>query len=174
MECPACGRTLQQIAVDDLTVDVCRGGCGGIWFDNYELEKVDERHEAAGEALLNVEGNEAIAVDMTRRRQCPKCGGIVMLRHHFGVAQDVELDECGGCGGIWLDHGELERIRGRYASPEEREQAERDYFAGFEKQLAAMRAESEQKMQSARRFAHMFRLICPSYFISGKQDWGAF
>lgn len=165
---------MQQMEVGDLTVDACQGGCGGIWFDNYELEKVDERHEAAGGPLLDVERDEAIAVDMTRRRQCPKCESIVMLRHHFGVAQDVEIDECGGCGGIWLDHGELARIRGAYASTEEREQAERDYIAGFQSELQAMHAESEEKAESAKRFARMFRFICPSHHIPGKQDWGAF
>ena len=174
MECPACGRALQQMTVGNLALDVCQGGCGGIWFDNFELEKVDEKHEAAGEPLLGVERDEAIAVDLSQRRHCPKCENIVMLRHYFGVAEDVEIDECAGCGGIWLDHGELARIRGHYASPEEREQAERDYVAGFQNQLQAMHAESEEKMRSAQRFASMFRFICPSYHIPGKQDGAAF
>jgi uncharacterized protein len=117
MHCPACGRVLQKMAVGDLAVDVCQDGCGGIWFDNFELGKVDESHEAAGEPLLDVACDEASAVDMTQRRHCPKCESITMLRRYFGVAQDVEIDECGGCGGIWLDHGELARIRGQYASP---------------------------------------------------------
>jgi len=174
MDCPACGRMLQQIEVGDVTVDACQSGCAGIWFDNFELDKVDESHEAAGEPLLDVARDEAIAVDMTQRRHCPKCKNIVMLRHYFGVAQDVEIDECGGCGGIWLDHGELARIRGRYASAEDRDQAEREYMAGFQKQLQSMRAESEQKAESAKRFARMFRFICPSHYIPGQQDWGAF
>jgi len=174
MKCPACGRTLRPMTVGELTVDACQGGCGGIWFDNFELKKVDERHEAAGEPLLQIARDESIAVDMKRKRHCPKCETITMLRHDFGVAQDVEIDECGGCGGIWLDHGELARIRGRYASAEEREQAEREYIAGFQQQLQSMHAESEEKMRSATRFARMFRFICPTHHIPGKQDWGAF
>ena len=51
MNCPACKRVLEQLTVGDVTVDACRGGCGGIWFDNLELEKFDEPHEAAGEVL---------------------------------------------------------------------------------------------------------------------------
>ena len=49
MECPACGKQLQQMTAGDVTVDVCKGGCGGMWFDNYELKKFDEPHESAGE-----------------------------------------------------------------------------------------------------------------------------
>ena len=49
MKCPACEKELQQITIETITLDVCEGGCGGIWFDNFELEKVDEPHESAGE-----------------------------------------------------------------------------------------------------------------------------
>jgi len=42
MNCPACGNILEQMTVGDVTVDVCQRGCGGIWFDNFELEKFDE------------------------------------------------------------------------------------------------------------------------------------
>ena len=51
MKCPVCNRQLQEMRVADIVVEVCQNGCGGIWFDNYELKKVDEQHEAAGEAL---------------------------------------------------------------------------------------------------------------------------
>ena len=28
--------------IHDVTVDVCEGGCGGIWFDAFELKKFDD------------------------------------------------------------------------------------------------------------------------------------
>ena len=55
MDCPVCGRTLGRRTVGGLRVDVCEGGCGGIWFDQFELKKVDESSESAGEALLDIE-----------------------------------------------------------------------------------------------------------------------
>ncbi|MHC4573105.1 MAG: zf-TFIIB domain-containing protein [Planctomycetota bacterium] len=30
MNCPACSNQLQQMTVGNVTVDVCKGGCGGI------------------------------------------------------------------------------------------------------------------------------------------------
>jgi len=55
MNCPACNRELKEKPVSGIKVDVCENGCGGIWFDNFELKKVDEKHEAIGEDLLKIE-----------------------------------------------------------------------------------------------------------------------
>ena len=98
-----------------------------------------------------------------------------MLRHFFSVKQEVEVDECPSCGGYWLDFGELARLREQFENEEERNGAAEEYFEEiFGKELTAMREESEEKLKKARKIAHMFRFICPSYYIPGKQDWGAF
>ena len=175
MKCPACDRELQQVTVSDITVDVCKNGCGGIWFDNFELEKVDEPHEAAGEALLDIEIDPSIHIDFSKTRTCPKCKDQKMMKHFAGVKHRVELDECPSCGGIWLDKGELTKIRSQYATEEERKEASRTYLEqAIGPELARMRAESEQQLQKAKKIARMFRFICPSYYIPGKQEWGAF
>ena len=67
MNCPACGNVLEEMTVSDIAVNVCQGGCGGIWFDNFELEKVDTASESAGAGLLDVARDEAIIVDHTAR-----------------------------------------------------------------------------------------------------------
>ncbi len=175
MKCPACENQLQQVTIADVTVDVCRGGCGGIWFDNFELKKFDEPHESAGEALLDIELNKNVTVDHNKRLKCPKCDDVVMMRHFFSVKHEVEVDECPGCGGIWLDAGELKHIRSLFETEQQREQAAEEYFSElFGNQLAAMKAEDEAKVAKARKFANMFRFICPSHYIPGKQDGGAF
>lgn len=175
MECPVCGNQLQQVTAGGVTVDVCKGGCGGIWFDNFELKKFDEPHESAGEALLEIERDESITVDRTKRLKCPKCDNTVMMRHFFSVKKQVEVDECPGCGGFWLDAGELRKIRSLFKTEEERHNAAEEYFEEvFGDKLAAMRAEDEAKLDKAQKIANMFRFVCPSYYIPGKQDWGAF
>jgi Zn-finger nucleic acid-binding protein len=175
MKCPACSNMLQEMTVGDVTVDVCKGGCGGIWFDNFELKKFDEPHESEGEALLDIERDESIVVDRTARLKCPKCDDIVMMRHFFSVKKEVEVDECPNCAGFWLDAGELRRIRTLFNTEEERHKAAEEYFEEvFGDDLAEMRAESQEKLARSREIAHMFRFICPSYYIPGKQKWGAF
>ncbi|WP_455204224.1 TFIIB-type zinc ribbon-containing protein [Kaarinaea lacus] len=175
MQCPACTKLLKETTVDEVKLDVCDGGCGGIWFDNYELRKFDEPHEEAGVSLLDISRDANIHVDHTAQRSCPKCGDVTMLQHFFSVKREVELDECPRCGGVWLDYGELGRIRNLYDSEAARQKAAADYFDDvFGDQLGKMRLESEAKLTKARRFANMFRFICPSYYIPGKQDGGAF
>jgi Zn-finger nucleic acid-binding protein len=111
MKCPACFNELTELQVGSLTVDACQGGCGGIWFDAFEMEKVDEEQEAAGEPLLNIRRDERLVVDPSRKRECPRCAGIKLHRHFFSAKRRVEVDQCPNCGGYWLDAGELALIR---------------------------------------------------------------
>ena len=175
MKCAACGKELENVEVGDIVVDVCRNGCGGMWFDNFELEKVDEKKEAAGEILLTIERDPEVRVDHTQKRKCPKCDDQTMMRHFMSVKREVELDECPSCGGFWLDYGELGKIREQFETEADRKQAADAYFEEvFGDELAKMREESDEKLKKARKIARMFRFICPSYYIPGKQEWGAF
>jgi uncharacterized protein len=44
----------------------------------------------------------------------------------------------------------------------------------FDPDLAVERAKTMEDLRKARRIAYTFRFICPSYYIPGEQDWGAF
>src|SRR5882672_6010489 len=111
MKCPACFNKLTEIQVGAVRVDVCQGGCGGIWFDAFELQQVDESAEAAGELLLEIQHDETVVLDTSRKRECPRCENIKLKRHFFSAKRRVEVDECPNCGGYWLDAGELAAVR---------------------------------------------------------------
>ena len=111
MKCPACFHELTEVQVGAVAVDVCHGGCGGTWFDAFELQRVDEAREAAGEHLLNIPRDPNLQLDFARKRDCPRCAGIKLMRHRFNPKSTVEVDHCPNCGGYWLDSGELEKIR---------------------------------------------------------------
>ena len=111
MKCPACFNKLTELQIGNLALDVCQGGCGGIWFDAFELQKVDEESEAAGEPLLHLQRNERIVVDPSRKRECPRCADVKLHRHFFSAKRRVQVDQCPNCGGYWLDAGELALIR---------------------------------------------------------------
>jgi hypothetical protein len=50
-----------------------------------------------------------------------------------------------------------------------------EYFSElFDPDLAVERAKTMEDLRKARRIAYAFRFICPSYYIPGEQDWGAF
>jgi Zn-finger nucleic acid-binding protein len=166
MKCPACGRALQTILVGDVSVEVCKGGCGGLWFDSYELKKFDEPHEAAGQVLLDIERDEKVEVDHTRRRTCPKCNKTVMMRHFFSIKRQVEIDECPRCAGVWLDCGELGTIRNQYPSQAEREKAAEEYFAEVVGPDWA-KERRQGALDTSRRVAQVFRFLSPRYRFWG-------
>jgi len=97
------------------------------------------------------------------------------MRHFFSVKRQVTVDECPNCGGHWLDPGELRTIRTEYATEGDRKQAASEYFSEvFGPELAAAHAKSQEELARAQRIAYAFRFICPSYYVPGKQEWGAF
>ena len=47
MKCPRTGTDLKEIEIDGVKIDISES-CGGVWFDNFELEKFDNVDKAAG------------------------------------------------------------------------------------------------------------------------------
>ena len=45
LTCPACGKEMEKVFIESMQkhLDVCLNGCGGMFFDNREFEKVDEQ-----------------------------------------------------------------------------------------------------------------------------------
>jgi Zn-finger nucleic acid-binding protein len=108
--------------VGNMVVDACQGGCGGIWFDAFELQRVDGQNDL-GEPLLEIRRDERVVVDASRKRECPRCPAIKLHRHFFSAKRRVQVDQCPNCGGYWLDAGELAQIRAETSQAERAGQA---------------------------------------------------
>ena len=176
MDCPRTGKPMSEIEISGVKVDVSTG-CGGVWFDNFEFKKFDEPFESAGNKLIELmEKYKNKNVDVSKRINCPRHKGVVLMRHFYSVKQKIEIDECPQCAGIWLDPGELAEVRKLFSSEEERNNAADKFIAEVfnSPEIQAMKRKSEEDLQKARRFANMFKYICPSQYIPGKQNWGAF
>jgi len=175
MKCPVCENSLTQLTAGEIVVDVCKGGCGGMWFDNFELQKFSEPRQAEGEMFLQLERDTTIIVNHEARRNCPKCQELIMLRSLYSPVDQVEVDQCPGCAGMWLDAGELQSIQSKFSSEEERHQAAKAHLVRlFDDDLKQMRGESDKKLEQANNIANMLRFICPTYWIPGDQEWGSF
>ncbi len=110
MKCLACTRKLTEIKVGSVLLDICQGGCGGIWFDADELTHVNDQHRKSGRGL-QVTRDETIKVDDSQPRHCPVCPRTKLVRRLFSLGTGVEMDCCPKCQGVWLDFGELEAIQ---------------------------------------------------------------
>lgn len=109
--CPACGKDLIKVYKKDVGVyiDICADGCGGIYFDNRELEKFDESSENADEIFATLADKEFEKTDETQERICPVCK-VPMVKIGAGSG-GVTLDCCYTCGAKFLDNGELQKMR---------------------------------------------------------------
>jgi Zn-finger nucleic acid-binding protein len=168
MDCPVCKVELVNVSVGKVLIDACLNGCGGLWFDQMELRKFDEPHEAFDEKLLKLENTRPQSI-RPKKLRCPRCETIVMMRHFFSIKRNVEVDECAQCGGVWLDAGELDAIRSEFTSESAKLAAAENYFAArFDEDLKAARKESEASYEWTRQIAHLLRFISPSYYLPAK------
>lgn len=106
-KCPSCKNPLREKSAGGLTLDVCYGGCGGIWFDATELGRISA---SAATSLHSIWSVPVSNVKLTEPRMCPRCPDTVLERKWFSDSKRVEIDQCPKCDGVWLDAGEFSRI----------------------------------------------------------------
>jgi hypothetical protein len=69
------------------------------YFVRRDAELMQERRARLDEERSRMERGSHL-------NKCPRCGVDLEERDHNGV----KIDQCGTCGGMWLDKGELEII----------------------------------------------------------------
>jgi Zn-finger nucleic acid-binding protein len=106
--CPGCGEAMHEMQEESVVVDFC-AACGGLWLDQGEL--------AAKGAKLP---EKLAPVTPGTGRSCPRCMKPLGTFH----AGEVEVDSCASCGGLYLDRGELERLRDQTTGEERRADVE--------------------------------------------------
>lgn len=109
--CPRCGAPLRERALAAVSVVEC-GSCGGLWlapavFDRF-CEDANVSASATRELAQGALPRQVLDEKKVLYLPCPRCKDR-MVRKNFGGASGVILDVCRR-DGIWLDHGELERV----------------------------------------------------------------
>lgn len=118
LACPKCAKPMTPWAPGRVELDHCPE-CRGLWFDADELtlhladisgERIDARPDPGPETSY----------------RCPRCPDRRLREAHL---LDVRVESCPGCGGIFLDLGEVHELLGALSAPE-REQG--SSIAGFD------------------------------------------
>ena len=73
----------------------------------FAIQELERRRTIAEERQVSLRAEERARERALHFMKCPKCGVQLEEIAFF----DVRIDKCPGCGGIWLDCGELEMIR---------------------------------------------------------------
>ena len=130
-ECHKCWVEMKKEEVEtfgpNIIIDVCPK-CNGIWMDKGELVKLLKDRKMSNYLTKHI-GTKSRSPMI-----CPRCGNIMDIEK----ADDVEVDVCLTCGGVWLDSGELEELKAK----------SKEGFEGDE--LAKMEELDEERRYKAR------------------------
>jgi uncharacterized protein len=74
--------------------------------DEYFVKK---ERELLAKLKAKQETEAKAAAEKAASMSCPKCGEPLKARSF----QKIEIDQCTGCNGIWLDAGEMEQVAGK-------------------------------------------------------------
>lgn len=166
MKCPVCQKEMVEQDFGGVKVDVCKDGCKGIWFDWFELSKLDEKNEGLGNALKQALNYPRINDEKRAQVNCPKCN-LPMHIHKYQSSKEVNVDECYNCGGFFLDSGELKTVRDTFMSEQERAEYEEKLFNELPSYQQAQRDLEKDKVrtEAVRRYTRFLRL---SYYMTGE------
>lgn len=154
MNCPVCSQLMVEKDFD-FNVHICESGCKGIWFDHGELQKFDKKNVRLGDALQAALNYPRTNDKKRAPLKCPKCN-MVMHTHKYSSAQEVNVDECYGCGGFFLDSGELAAIRERSMDDEQIE----SYVDQIIEDIPAYRKERvmEDRIKSSQNLGQLLKI----------------
>ncbi len=109
IKCPACGNEMTKIFIQGkcINIDICDKGCGGIFFDNTEIQEFSGENDDISEIMQVISNKNFMPADENKTRICPSCKTPMVKTNVFGV----QIDTCYKCGGIFLDNGEFQRVR---------------------------------------------------------------
>jgi Zn-finger nucleic acid-binding protein len=108
--CPNEKIEMQQVKTEShygqtVILDQCPG-CGGIWFDSYELYMA-KQGQAGKIELLNVDSLQVSSVIENSEIQCPRDRTKLIRFSDPFFPKDLILARCPACNGFWLNRGEF-------------------------------------------------------------------
>lgn len=115
MNCPNCQSSLRTIEYEGVSIRTC-DSCGGEFLGAAEIRHIVGTREQrfSAETLAAMAGRSpafGVPDDQQQRSMtCPSCNAPMTARNYCGDT-GVCVDRCEGCGGVWLDHQELEHVQ---------------------------------------------------------------
>lgn len=105
IDCPKCRAPMKHLRVGDVLIDRCHG-CGGLWLDALEKDKLagDRKAAAAADQPATVGAAPARA-----GMKCPRDRSDLIEMRDIQQPH-VHFESCTVCGGVFLDAGELKDL----------------------------------------------------------------
>ena len=104
MKCPHCESNLRSSQHNRYFAYAC-DNCQGIWIPGNEIVKITNKEPAFSFDKGKPYSDSIFSGSSDRT--CPSCRNTPLFIRHL---QGIELDICAGCGGIYFDHDEIEKL----------------------------------------------------------------
>lgn len=138
-ECHHCWVEMKKEEVEtfgpNIIIDVCPK-CKGIWLDKGELGKLLKDKKLANYLTKH------IGTKSRSPMVCPRCG----MTMDIESADNIDVDVCLTCGGVWLDQGELDKLKFKSE-------------AGFEGDPQVKKEELEEERRYKAKNSALYRFI---------------
>jgi uncharacterized protein len=115
VKCAGCEAGMQEFVLDGVTIDRC-DRCGGVWLDAGEADDLVKKEPEGKDAMRAVKyellrkWKVAASEPRPTERTCPRCDEH-LARVNYKDVPGVQVDKCPKDCGLYLDRGELEKIR---------------------------------------------------------------
>lgn len=106
--CPRCEKPLKTHTSKKERFEIC-SKCGGMWLDRQKFHLATRTYDVYKKGNYEAEYMRSPGKNPDGYIPCVRCG-MLMNRRNFGRISGVMIDRCGRHG-VWLDAGELEKIR---------------------------------------------------------------
>ena len=161
MKCPACENELQKSVGAGITIQTCRGECGGVWFDRFQFNKLKALKPGIGNSLLTIERAEGVKIYRGAEHPCPACKTTLLYRHFFSVEWDTEINQSSKSSGFWIDLAGLAKPQSLPAN--QRKHAVEKYFmAVIDEKLSGMRLLHGDMAEQAQVLKRILQFLRPN------------
>ncbi len=91
---------------------------------------------------------------------------MILMRNFYSSKMEVEIDTCPNCGGVWLDPGDLNRMRTLFSSNKEREEYAREFVDSFAQEMLAEKYQAlKDRRERTHKILNVVRFITPSAYL---------
>ena len=160
MKCPACKNILTEIVQAGVKVFACQNECGGLWFSQQHIRRLEHLKSGLGKPLLKIKRSDGYKVYRGVEHVCPQCKTTLLFRHFFSKEYDTEVNQCAKCGGFWIDIAGLAKLQ--FVNKLGKQKAVENYFAIILGQkISGIHLLNEDVARAVKNIIEIFKFLCP-------------
>ena len=159
MKCPACKNILTKIVQAGVKVFACQNECGGLWFSQQHIRRLEHMKSGLGKPLLKIKRSDGYKVYRGVEHICPQCKNTLLFRHFFSKELDIEVNQCAKCGGFWIDLAGLAKLQ--FLNGQQKKAVDKYFSIIFCKKISGIHILNEDVARAVKNIIQIFKFLWP-------------